>query len=107
MGFWLALGVSGFRVDAAPFVIAHRGPDAEKQPHESFDYLEEFSEFLRWKTGDAILVAEANVAPDQILNYFGERGQRMTMVIRFSIAGVSVQLASVTAEKGSFSRLEF
>jgi len=41
-GFWLALGVSGFRVDAAPFVIALRGANAEKQPHESFDYLEEF-----------------------------------------------------------------
>ena len=85
MDFWLALGVSGFRVDAAPFVIAYKGPDAEKQPHESFDYLEEFSEYLRWKTGDAILVAEANVAPDQILNYFGERGQRMTMVINFFV----------------------
>jgi maltose alpha-D-glucosyltransferase/alpha-amylase len=85
MGFWLALGVSGFRVDAAPFVIAYKGPDAEKQPHESFDYLEEFREFLRWKTGDAILVAEANVAPEQILNYFGERGQRMTMVINFFV----------------------
>jgi maltose alpha-D-glucosyltransferase / alpha-amylase len=72
-------------VDAAPFVIAYKGPEAEKQPHESFDYLEEFREFLRWKTGDAILMAEANVAPDQILNYFGERGQRMTMVINFFV----------------------
>jgi maltose alpha-D-glucosyltransferase / alpha-amylase len=52
---------------------------------ESFDYLEEFSEYFRWKTGDAILVAEANVAPDQILNYFGERNQRMTMVINFFV----------------------
>ena len=83
MGFWLALGISGFRVDAAPFVIAFKGSNAEKQPHESFDYLEEFREFLRWKTGDAIMVAEANVAPDQILNYFSDRGQRMTMVINF------------------------
>ena len=66
-------------------MIAYKGPEAEKQPHESFDYLEEFREFLRWKTGDAILVAEANVAPDQILNYFGERGQRMTMVINFFV----------------------
>jgi maltose alpha-D-glucosyltransferase/alpha-amylase len=72
-------------VDAAPFVIATKGPDAEKQPHESFDFLEEFREFLRWKTGDAILVAEANVAPDQILNYFGDHGQRMTMVINFFV----------------------
>jgi maltose alpha-D-glucosyltransferase / alpha-amylase len=85
MGFWLALGVSGFRVDAAPFVIAHKGADAQLQPHESFEYLDDFREFLRWKTGDAILVAEANVAPDQMLNYFGERGQRMTMVINFFV----------------------
>jgi maltose alpha-D-glucosyltransferase/alpha-amylase len=85
MGFWLALGVSGFRVDAAPFVIAYKGPDAEKQPHESFEYLEEFREYLRWKTGDAILVAEANVAPDQMLHYFGDHGQRMTMVINFFV----------------------
>jgi maltose alpha-D-glucosyltransferase/alpha-amylase len=72
-------------VDAAPFVIAHKGPDAEKEPHESFDYLDDFREFLRWKTGDAILMAEANVAPDQILNYLGGRGQRMTMVINFFV----------------------
>jgi maltose alpha-D-glucosyltransferase/alpha-amylase len=79
MGFWLALGVAGFRVDAAPFVIAHKGADAVKQPHESFDYLDEFHGFLSWKRGDAILLAEANVAPSEILSYFGERGQRMTM----------------------------
>jgi hypothetical protein len=47
--------------------------------------LEEFREYLRWKTGDAILAAEANVAPDQILNYFGDHGQRMTMVINFFV----------------------
>jgi maltose alpha-D-glucosyltransferase/alpha-amylase len=26
MGFWIQLGVSGFRMDAVPFVIARRGP---------------------------------------------------------------------------------
>jgi maltose alpha-D-glucosyltransferase / alpha-amylase len=85
MGFWLELGVSGFRVDAAPFVIARKGPDALKQPHESFDYLDEFHDFLSWRAGDAILLAEANVAPNDILNYFGSRGQRMTMVINFFV----------------------
>jgi glycosidase len=38
MGFWAAMGVSGFRVDAAPFVIAAKGADADKHPHESYEF---------------------------------------------------------------------
>jgi maltose alpha-D-glucosyltransferase / alpha-amylase len=71
MRFWLSLGISGFRVDAVPFVIASKGCEVELQPHESFEYLTESRDFLSWKSGDAILLAEANVSPDQMLNYFG------------------------------------
>jgi maltose alpha-D-glucosyltransferase / alpha-amylase len=85
LGFWLALGVSGFRVDAAPFVIAHKGPEIEKQPHESFEFIDEFREYLSWKRGDAVFLAEANVAPDQLGNFFGERGNRMNMVLNFFV----------------------
>jgi maltose alpha-D-glucosyltransferase / alpha-amylase len=85
IGFWLALGVSGFRVDAAPFVIATKGPEAQKQPHESFVFLNEFREFLSWKRGDAVFLAEANVPPDQMLQYFGDRGTRMNMVLNFFV----------------------
>jgi glycosidase len=83
--FWLNLGVSGFRVDAAPFVITEKGPAAEKQPHEAFPLLDEFRDFLSWERGDAILLAEANVAPDQIVNYFGQNGQRVHMVLNFYV----------------------
>ena len=85
MGFWAALGVSGFRMDAAPFVIAAKGPDADKHPHESFEFLQEFREFLRWKTGDAILLAEANVPPEQLIDFFGPDGDRVNMVLNFYI----------------------
>ncbi|HEY0792781.1 MAG TPA: alpha-amylase family protein [Chthoniobacterales bacterium] len=85
MAFWLALGVSGFRVDAAPFVISQKGPDAEKQPHEAFELLDEFRDFLSWRCGDAILLAEANVTPDLMLNFFGETGGRMNMVLNFFV----------------------
>lgn len=30
MGFWIQLGVSGFRMDAVPFVIAAKGPGVRK-----------------------------------------------------------------------------
>ena len=32
MGFWLQLGVSGFRIDAAPFVIEQVAPGATRRP---------------------------------------------------------------------------
>ena len=32
MGFWLELGISGFRVDAVPFMIDTEGVDAEPVP---------------------------------------------------------------------------
>ncbi|HEX6565388.1 MAG TPA: alpha-amylase family protein [Chthoniobacterales bacterium] len=85
IGFWLALGVSGFRVDAAPFVIAHKGPEIEKQPHESFEFINEFREFLSWKRGDAVFLAEANVLPSQMSQFFGERGDRMNMILNFFV----------------------
>ena len=50
MGFWLQLGVSGFRMDAVPFVIAKKGPDVAK-PVEQYDMLRSFREFLQWRRG--------------------------------------------------------
>ncbi len=41
MGFWLQLGVSGFRMDAVPFVIATKGPKVNK-PTEQYDMLRAF-----------------------------------------------------------------
>jgi hypothetical protein len=40
------------------FVIATKGPEAQKQPHESFVFLNEFREFLSWKRGDAVFLTE-------------------------------------------------
>jgi maltose alpha-D-glucosyltransferase/alpha-amylase len=80
MSFWLQLGVSGFRVDAVPFLIELRGIDAPGlQP---FDFLEEFRTYLSWRQGDAVMLAEANVIPDQVDDYFGS-GDRLQMMFNF------------------------
>ena len=71
MGFWLELGVSGFRVDALPFVISSKGPDV--QPRHDFNLLREMRDFVQWRRGDAVLFAEANVLPNADLEYFGDR----------------------------------
>src|SRR3954452_25632971 len=54
MGFWLELGVAGFRVDAVPFLIESKLPN--KPVRLRFDYLTEFRKFLQWRSRDAILL---------------------------------------------------
>jgi maltose alpha-D-glucosyltransferase/alpha-amylase len=83
MGFWLQLGVSGFRMDAVPFVIGNKGPGV--RPHENYDMLRDLRAFLSWRSEDAILLAEANVPPATDLEYFGEQGERMQMMFNFQV----------------------
>src|ERR1700728_41420 len=84
MGFWLQLGVSGFRMDAVPFVIAKKGADVTRMG-EQYDMLRTFSEFLSWRRGDAIILAEANVLPGTDLQYFGNSGERLQMMFNFQV----------------------
>jgi maltose alpha-D-glucosyltransferase / alpha-amylase len=82
MGFWIQLGVSGFRMDAVPFVIAEKGPTVS-QPKEHYEMLRVFREFLSWRHGDGIVLAEANVLPDTDMEYFGKAGERLHMMFNF------------------------
>jgi maltose alpha-D-glucosyltransferase/alpha-amylase len=81
MGFWLELGVSGFRVDAAPFLIEMKGASAEPG-EDHYAYLREFRDFLSWRRGDAILLAEANISRDKVAEYFGDDA-RIQMLFSF------------------------
>jgi maltose alpha-D-glucosyltransferase/alpha-amylase len=84
MGFWIQLGVSGFRMDAVPFVIATKGAKVRK-PIEQYDMLRSFREFLQWRQGNAIILAEANVLPETDMEYFGDDGDRMHMMFNFYV----------------------
>jgi maltose alpha-D-glucosyltransferase/alpha-amylase len=84
MGFWIQLGVSGFRMDAVPFVISTKGPEV-KTPREQYDMLRSFREFLQWRVGDSIILAEANVLPRTDMQYFGHDGDRMQMMFNFQV----------------------
>lgn len=84
MGFWIQQGVSGFRMDAVPFIISTKGPTVRK-PKEQFDMLRTFREFLQWRQGDCIVLAEANVLPETDMDYFGKDGERMHMMFNFQV----------------------
>jgi maltose alpha-D-glucosyltransferase/alpha-amylase len=84
MGFWIQLGVSGFRMDAVPFVIGTKGPRVKK-PVEQYDMLRSLRAFLQWRVGDSIILAEANVLPETDMEYFGKDGDRMHMMFNFQV----------------------
>jgi len=83
MGFWLQLGVSGFRMDAVPFLIEKKGAGIEHQV--DFNLLKEMRDFLQWRSGEAIMLAEANVPPEESLQYFGAEGDRLQMMLNFPV----------------------
>jgi maltose alpha-D-glucosyltransferase / alpha-amylase len=83
MGFWLQLGVSGFRMDAVPFLIEKKG--AGIRPWKDYDILHLMRDFLQWRRRDAILLAEANVPPIESMQYFGANGDRLQMMLNFAV----------------------
>ena len=83
MGFWLQLGVCGFRMDAVPFLISRKG--ARVRPRKDYEFLHEMRDSLQWRRRDAVLLAEANVPPDESLEYFGDLGDRLQMMLNFPV----------------------
>ena len=82
LGYWLEQGVSGFRVDAVPFVIELTRPGKTKV-EQRFDYLTVWRRFRQWRVGDAILLGEANLLPKESGRYFGDGGGGLQMMFNF------------------------
>ena len=73
MSYWLELGASGFRIDAAPFVLEQTGPGMDPGPSD-FSILDDWRQDTQWQVGDCILLCEANVAPSDVAHFAGGRG---------------------------------
>jgi len=81
VGFWLQLGVAGFRMDAVPFVLEKPSPDGGAS-QTCFDWLHEFRDFLQWRANEAVLLGEANVEPQESSKYFAG-GDGLHMMFNF------------------------
>ena len=79
--FWTQLGVSGFRMDAAPFVIEQTRPNEPKPPMD-FGLLDSLYDAMAWRRAEPVMLAEANVEKDELVQYFGE-GHRLPMMFNF------------------------
>jgi len=83
MKFWLNLGVDGFRVDAVPYLIEREGTSCENLP-ETHAVLKELRARLDAHFTGKVLLAEANMWPEDVRPYFGA-GDEFHMSFHFPI----------------------
>ena len=89
MGFWLQLGASGFRIDAAPFVLEQVSPGHSGDRRLDFSILDDWRQDLQWRQRDAVLLCEANVDAEELPQYCtsssGGPNDRAHMLFAFTV----------------------
>jgi len=70
MSFWLDLGIDGLRLDAVPYLIEREGTSNENLP-ETHAILKRIRAEMDRKYPDRMLLAEANMWPEDVQQYFG------------------------------------
>jgi trehalose synthase len=91
VGFWLALGVAGFRIDAVPAMLETAGLP-ERVANDPKEWLRNLRAFVSRRRGDAMLLGEVNVDPQQLAQYFGDHGDLLHLEFAF-LLNQSVWLA--------------
>jgi trehalose synthase len=83
IGFWMELGLSGFRVDAVPFLLENAGQlDTDELP-DPHDYLADLRAFLTRRNGEGVLLGEVNLPYADTMKFFGEHADELTMCFDF------------------------
>jgi glycosidase len=82
IGFWMELGLSGFRVDAVPFLLETIGPEEKAELPHPHDYLADLRSFLSRRSGDAVLLGEVNLPYPELMDFYGG-GHELTMCFDF------------------------
>ena len=81
--FWLSLGVDGFRLDAVPYLYEREGTNCENLP-ETHAFLKKLRAHVDSKYPSTLLLAEANMWPEDSAAYFGN-GDECHMNYHFPI----------------------
>jgi trehalose synthase len=78
IGFWLQLGVDGFRVDAVPFLLDDGTPD------DPYDLLRTLRKYVSRRSGTGMMLGEVNLPHTEQLGFFGGAdGDGLTMQFDF------------------------
>jgi len=74
MGYWLQLGVDGFRIDAVPFLFTEdQLPKREQKfpPFDPHEYLRELKAYADRRNGTAMFLGEVNLPFADMADFFG------------------------------------
>ncbi|MBC7922277.1 MAG: maltose alpha-D-glucosyltransferase [Ferruginibacter sp.] len=69
--YWCGLGVDGFRLDAVPYLFEREGTNGENLP-ETHAFLKKLRAHVDAHFPGTVLLAEANMWPEDSASYFGE-----------------------------------
>ncbi|GAB3529687.1 maltose alpha-D-glucosyltransferase [Pontibacter brevis] len=83
LDYWLDLGVDGFRLDAVPYLYEREGTNGENLP-ETHEFLKKLRAHVDSKYEGKLLLAEANMWPEDSAAYFGN-GDECHMNYHFPI----------------------
>ncbi len=83
MAFWLDIGVDGLRLDAVPYLIEREGTSNENLP-ETHAILKKIRAALDRAYPGRMLLAEANMWPEDVQHYFGD-GDECHMAFHFPL----------------------
>ena len=85
IGFWAELGLSGFRVDAVPFLLDTAGAEDAANLPDPHDYLRALRSFLDRRQGQSMLLGEVNLPYPDVQRFYGENGDELTMCFDFIV----------------------
>lgn len=71
MDYWCSMGVDGFRLDAVPYLFEREGTNGENLP-ETHAFLKRLRKHIDEKFPGTLLLAEANMWPEDSASYFGD-----------------------------------
>jgi maltose alpha-D-glucosyltransferase/alpha-amylase len=83
LDYWIDLGVDGFRLDAVPYLFEREGTNCENLP-ETHVFLKKLRKHVEQKKPSTLLLAEANMWPEDSAAYFGD-GDECHMNYHFPI----------------------
>jgi trehalose synthase len=98
MGYWMELGLSGFRVDAVPFLLDTKRQQDKGGLPDPHDYLADLAAFLRRRNGEAILLGEVNLPYPDMMSFFGVRdggGTTDELTMCFDFIGMQMMYLSL------------
>ncbi|GAA1725919.1 alpha-amylase family glycosyl hydrolase [Brachybacterium phenoliresistens] len=101
LGFWLQLGVDGFRIDAVPFLVEEPGAPDGQDPHA---FLREMHRFVRRRCGEAALLGEVGLPHQEQLEYFGDGGVELDLQLDF-LTAQTVFLAMAREDAAPLARV--